>query len=61
MQGVAVIRSVMGLVGESSVAGIAPHMTRLFGTVTPEPGNHANPSPRSAHADAPANTLEHRR
>ena len=22
---------------ESSVAGIAPHMTRLFGTVTPEP------------------------
>ena len=26
-------------VTESSVAGIAPHMTRLFGTVTPEPDN----------------------
>ena len=24
-------------VTESSVTGIAPHMTRLFGTVTPEP------------------------
>ena len=26
-------------VTESSVAGIAPHMTRLFGAVTPEPDN----------------------
>jgi hypothetical protein len=24
-------------VSESGVTGIAPHMTRLFGTVTPEP------------------------
>ena len=24
---------------ESSVAGITPHTTRLFGTVTPEPDN----------------------
>ena len=40
---------------ESSVAGIAPHMTRLFGTVTPEPERHAN-RPRSDPCfDAPTN------
>ena len=33
-------------VTESSVAGIAPHMTRLFGAVTPEPDNTLDPTLR---------------
>jgi hypothetical protein len=41
---------------ESSVAGIAPHMTRLFGAVTPEPDNTLDPTVRvtdPGHLDAP--------
>ena len=43
-------------VTESSVAGIAPHMTRLFGAVTPEPDNTLDPTARvtdPGHFDAP--------
>jgi hypothetical protein len=41
---------------KSSVAGIAPHMTRLFGAVTPEPDNTLDPTARltdPGHLDAP--------
>ena len=41
---------------ESSVAGITPHTTRLFGTVTPEPDNTLDPTARGTapgHFDAP--------
>jgi len=41
---------------ESSVAGISPHTTRLFGTVTPEPDNTLDPTARvtdPGHLDAP--------
>ncbi len=31
---------------ESSVAGISPHTTRLFGAVTPEPDNTLDPTTR---------------
>ena len=43
-------------VTESSVAGIAPHMTRLFGAVTPEPDNTLDPTTRvtdPGNVDAP--------
>ena len=42
-------------VSESGVTGIAPHLTRLFGTVTPEPDNTLtlHPPPASPPATAP--------
>ena len=43
-------------VSESGVTGIAPHMTRLFGTVTPEPDTTLTLRPRApppAHRRAP--------
>ena len=40
-------------VSESSVTGIAPHMTRLFGTVTPEPDTKLTPDHRRAARRAP--------
>ena len=42
---------------ESSVTGIAPHMTRLFGTVTPEPDNTLTTTNRPS-LDAPPTTPE---
>ena len=41
---------------ESSVAGISPHTTRLFGAVTPEPDNTLDPTTRvtdPSNLDAP--------
>jgi len=41
---------------ESSVAGISPHTTRLFGAVTPEPDNTLDPTARvtdTRNLDAP--------
>ena len=46
---------------ESSVAGISPHTTRLFGAVTPEPDNTLDPTARGTdpdHFDAPQPRLE---
>ena len=48
---------------ESSVAGITPHTTRLFGTVTPEPDNQPNPinsPPRGFLRRAPNRLKENR-
>ena len=46
---------------ESSVAGISPHTTRLFGTVTPEPDNTLDPTARvtdPGRSDAPQHTAK---
>ena len=41
---------------ESSVTGIAPHLTRLFGTVTPEPDNTLTNTNQNPDSNAPTHT-----
>ena len=43
-------------VTESSVAGITPHLTRLFGTVTPEPDTTLTTTDESPRSSAPTHT-----
>lgn len=44
---------------ESSVAGITPHTTRLFGTVTPEPNNQPKPDQPAPPTGSPQRAQTH--